>query len=193
MRRRESGKQRHWRWRSNPLRRPEDVIEAWVVLVVWVVVLVGGIFAGTVTALATTGQLHQQQAQRHEVAAVLQENAPRSLAVTGTNGSQVRADVAWSGPGGVRHTGQAMVPSGHHTGDRVPIWTDAHGKPSAPPLDGTEAALQAALLGSAAAGMSGAVVYGVGRAVRWRLDVRRDQRWDREWREVGPRWSHHTR
>ncbi|WP_263635550.1 hypothetical protein [Streptomyces sp. CoH27] len=34
------------RWRDNPLRRREDVAEAWIVVALWVVVLVGGGSAG---------------------------------------------------------------------------------------------------------------------------------------------------
>ncbi|WP_420709208.1 hypothetical protein [Streptomyces sp. AS58] len=41
---------RLWRWRSNPLRRREDVVEAWVVLTVRVIVAVAGAVAGLVTA-----------------------------------------------------------------------------------------------------------------------------------------------
>ncbi|MEW2267248.1 hypothetical protein ACGF5T_34870 [Streptomyces sp. NPDC047853] len=39
-----------WRWRSNPLRRHDDVIEAWMVLVTWAVIVGGGAVAGLVTA-----------------------------------------------------------------------------------------------------------------------------------------------
>lgn len=31
-----------WRWRRNPLRRREDVLEAWILLIVWLVVALAG-------------------------------------------------------------------------------------------------------------------------------------------------------
>ncbi|MPY40171.1 hypothetical protein FNH04_09685 [Streptomyces phyllanthi] len=39
-----------WRWRSNPLRRRDDVIEAWIVVAVWTVMVLGGALVGAVTA-----------------------------------------------------------------------------------------------------------------------------------------------
>jgi hypothetical protein len=66
---------RLWRWRSNPLRRHEDVVEAWVVLTVWVVVAVAGAFAGLVTARSAEHEFAQQRAHRHTVRA-LKAGAP---------------------------------------------------------------------------------------------------------------------
>ncbi|MGN5377661.1 hypothetical protein ACQ4WX_07880 [Streptomyces lasalocidi] len=36
---------RLWRWRSNPLRRHSDVIEAWIILATWVFALLCGAVA----------------------------------------------------------------------------------------------------------------------------------------------------
>lgn len=34
-------RKRFWRWRSNPLRRHDDIVEAWIVLAVWAVIAIG--------------------------------------------------------------------------------------------------------------------------------------------------------
>ncbi|WP_237546779.1 hypothetical protein [Streptomyces sp. SID161] len=61
---------RLWRWRSNPLRRHEDVVEAWVVLTVWVMVALAGTVAALVTARSAEHEFAEQRAHRHAVRAV---------------------------------------------------------------------------------------------------------------------------
>src|SRR5262245_57041990 len=39
-----------WRWRRNPLRRRSDALEAWIVLAVWSVTVIGGVLAGLAAA-----------------------------------------------------------------------------------------------------------------------------------------------
>lgn len=53
-----------WRWRSNPLRRRDDVLEAWLVLAVWALIAVGGTLAGVLTARAADDVFAQQRAER---------------------------------------------------------------------------------------------------------------------------------
>ncbi|MEV5007216.1 hypothetical protein [Streptomyces sp. NPDC055692] len=60
-----------WRWRSNPMRRREDVIEGWVLLATWAVIAVGAPLAGVVVGQATADGLAQQQVERHPATAVL--------------------------------------------------------------------------------------------------------------------------
>ncbi|MEU2716638.1 hypothetical protein [Streptomyces sp. NPDC007205] len=71
--------QRKWRWRSNPLRRQEDVVEAWIVLIVWTPALVGGALAALVTAGAAEDQYAEQRAHRHAVRAVLLADSPHGV------------------------------------------------------------------------------------------------------------------
>lgn len=53
-----------WRWRANPLRRKDDVLEAWLVLAVWALISVGGTLAGVFTARAAYDVFAQQRAER---------------------------------------------------------------------------------------------------------------------------------
>ena len=69
-----------WGLRRSPLRRRSDVIEAWAVLVVGVMLFLGAPAAGVVAgALAHRGGVAAARAERtdrHRVPAVLTENAP---------------------------------------------------------------------------------------------------------------------
>lgn len=67
---------RLWRWRSNPLRRADDTIEAWIILAMWAVLAVGGGVAGLLTAHAAAEGFAHQRAERHSARAVLLSAVP---------------------------------------------------------------------------------------------------------------------
>ncbi|HEY8983125.1 MAG TPA: hypothetical protein VIU15_26540 [Streptomyces sp.] len=179
-----------WRWRGNPLRRRDDVIEAWLVLIVWLLIAVAGTLVGMTTAHAADEVFARQRAQRHPVRAVLVDDVPKSVGTT-VDGRR-SAEVRWSAPDGSPRTGRALVDAGQRAGATVTVWLDAEGRPSVEPPDATQAAIESAALGAGAAcGLAGAL-YGAGRVVRWRLDRRRIEGWASEWDVVGPLWGHRT-
>ncbi|MGW2449183.1 Rv1733c family protein [Streptomyces sp. NPDC001675] len=180
-----------WRWRRNPLRRHTDVLEAWFLLAVWALVVVGGTLVGLVTARAAGQSFDRQRTERTQVRAVLLTDAPRT-AVAGTGGDLTSARVRWTAPDGTRHSDSTLVPGGLRAGSTAEIWLDAWGRPSSAPLTSGEASAESALLGvSAALALTGAA-FGVRCAGRWWLDRRRIEEWDREWALLGPRWGHKT-
>ncbi|MFJ9832803.1 hypothetical protein ACIRU2_15640 [Streptomyces sp. NPDC101169] len=180
-----------WRWRRNPLRRRTDVLEAWFLLAVWALVVVGGTLVGLVTARAAGQSFDRQRTERTLVRAVLLTDAPRT-AVAGTGGDLTSARVRWTAPDGTRHSDSTLVPGGLRAGSTAEIWLDAWGRPSSAPLTSGEASAESALLGvSAALALTGAA-FGVRCAGRWWLDRRRIEEWDREWALLGPRWGHKT-
>ncbi|WP_326655567.1 MULTISPECIES: hypothetical protein [unclassified Streptomyces] len=65
-----------WRWRRNPLRRRSDAVEAWIVLVTWVLALIGGAVAGGVAAYCVDQAIERERAGRQAVPAVLVSDAP---------------------------------------------------------------------------------------------------------------------
>lgn len=69
------------------------------------------------------------------------------------------------------------------------VWTDHSGRVVSAPVTGSAATLQAALTGALVAPSIGAAVWAAGWAVRTRLTRRRLAEWDREWKQVGPRWG----
>jgi hypothetical protein len=177
-----------WRWRANPLRRRDDVLEAWLVLAVWALVAMGGTLAGVLTARAADDVFAQQRAERTPVRAVLLADAPRSA--SSINRAFVKA--RWTLADGSTHTGKTLVDGGHKAGSTIVLWTNTQGDLTTPPPSGTDAAVEAGFLGAAAALAVTGLAFGAGSAARWCLDRRRIDDWGREWDLVGPRWGHKT-
>ncbi|MFE4413036.1 hypothetical protein [Streptomyces sp. NPDC056821] len=184
-------RRRLWRWRRNPLRRHEDIVEAWAILVMWVVIVVGGAVAGTVAARAAGQELAWQRADRQPVRAVLLTAAP---AATPTENAsyQAPAKIRWTGPDGTTRTGQALVSTDLPAGAAVTIWQDGRGHLAGEPPGPAEATAQAALFGTSVALAFGGLAYGSTALVRRRLDRRRHDLWAAEWDLVGPRWDQKT-
>ncbi|MET9503462.1 hypothetical protein ABZY42_17285 [Streptomyces sp. NPDC006622] len=185
---------RGWRWRHNPLRRRSDVVEAWTVLVVAVLVLVGAPLAGALAgrwahqdALTVAAE---QRAERHRVRAEVVGRPPDPLpTVEGAREHRYRVAVRWTEPGGVPHRTTALVPVGTHRGDLVDVWFDARGRSVPPPPDGTAVWQHTLTLGTATASGTAAAVL-LGHAVLRRVALRhRLAEWDREWARTGPEWS----
>ncbi|MGW2033888.1 Rv1733c family protein [Streptomyces sp. NPDC001811] len=185
--------QRLWRWRSNPLRRREDVVEAWIVLVVWVLAVAGGALAGLVTARAAEDDYAEQRAHRHAVRAVLVSDAPRDLTVDGSPDGRVQGSVRWAAPDGTSRTGHTLVDGGLKAGARLTVWLDDRGRLvlSQPP-GRVRSDVEAALFGAAAVLAVAVPVFGAGAVARAQLDRRRMAHWDQEWGLVGPRWGPKT-
>lgn len=183
---------RLWRWRNNPLRRHDDIVEAWIVLVVWAVIALGGALAGLVTAHAADEVFAGQRADRHSVRAVLLTDVPRPAATIGGARERIVAKVRWTTPDGTSRTGSTLVKTGLDAGSGIVVWLDGNGALTTQPPSPTEASVEAALLGLAAALAFTGAAYGAGAVVRWRLDRRRVESWGREWDLVGPQWGHKT-
>ncbi|MET7479296.1 hypothetical protein ABZT17_33725 [Streptomyces sp. NPDC005648] len=178
-----------WRWRSNPLRRREDVLEAWLVLTVWAVIAVGGTLAGALTARATADVLAQQRAERTPVAAVLLSSTRQPGASSYYRAS---AKVRWTLPDGSTRTGNTLVDTGLGAGTHIVVYTDRQGELTTRPPSRSAADVEAAVLGATAGlGVTGATL-GAGALARLRLDRRRADHWGREWATVGPTWGHKT-
>ncbi|MET7575044.1 hypothetical protein ABZT04_42260 [Streptomyces sp. NPDC005492] len=175
---------RLWRWRHNPLRRRSDVIDAWMVLVAWLLALAGGLLAGLTTASAVDHGLDRQRTERHAVSAVLRERAPGRTSASAVDDSHVWATVRWTAPDGSSHTGQARVHPGTRTGARVAVWIDGQGRLTSKPLAPGEASLQATWSGAlVAVGTAGAVLGGA-QIPRVFLERRQLGRWDEEWARI---------
>ncbi|WNM32103.1 hypothetical protein RKE30_17640 [Streptomyces sp. Li-HN-5-11] len=185
---RRNTKHRLWRWRSNPLRRHDDVVEAWIVLAMWVVILVGGAIVWTVTARAADQEFAWQRADRRAAPAVLLTDARQSTS-TGSDTHRALAKVRWTAPDGTVRTARTLVPSGLHSGTAVTVWHDGRGALTTEPPGPTEAAAEAVLFGGAAATAFSGLVIGAAALGRRRLDQRRYDQWEAEWDVVGPRWE----
>lgn len=181
-----------WRWRNNPLRRRDDVVEAWVVLLVWAVTAVGGAVAGLVTAHAATEVFDRQRVERHSVRAVLLDDTAGGVVRAGAGDDRITARVRWTDADGAVRTGEALVDTGLKAGARTTVWVDARGRIVTEPPSRGEAAVEAGFLAAAAGLGFAGLALGAGGVVRWRLERRRVDRWGREWDLVGPTWGHKT-
>ncbi|WP_406326979.1 hypothetical protein [Streptomyces sp. NBC_00203] len=182
-----------WRWRSNPLRRHDDVVEAWIVLAVWAVIAIGGTLAGVLTAHAADGSFARLRQERHSVQAVLVGSADQTVAVgADTSYNHVRATVRWTAKDGSQHTGRALVETGRQSGSKVVVWLNSKEQLTTAPTSASSAAVEAAVLGAGAALAFGGLAFAAGRVAQWRLDQRRYDQWGREWDRVGPRWRRKT-
>ncbi|MFF4505079.1 hypothetical protein [Streptomyces sp. NPDC001401] len=183
-----------WRWRSNPLRRHSDVVEAWIVLLAWAVATVGAVLAGVVGAQAAQRAVEHDRAGRRPVSAVLVKTVPgdgRDV-VTGMRYDRVRATVRWSDGKGTVRTGTTDVKPTAKPGSAVSVWTDGHGRLVSAPVNSVEATTRVVLAGTGVALATGLVVLGGGLLVRLRVQRRATERWGAEWERVGRQWGHTT-
>lgn len=112
------------------------MVEAWIVLAVWVLAAVGG---AAVTPAAGFAVVNTHERPRTESHAVQAE--PEAMPTADGVNVQVRAPVRWNFRyGGVR-TATVSVEASGPAGSKVVFWTDRWGTPTLPPDTGAEVAL----------------------------------------------------
>ncbi|MBC2904204.1 hypothetical protein [Streptomyces cupreus] len=182
-----------WRRRHNPLRRRSDVVEAWTVLVVAVLLCLAapsaGVAAGWWAHDDARATATAQRADRHRIRAEVTGWAPDSLpTVQGAERNQ-RVTVRWTDPDGVSRTGTAVVPADTHRGKRVDMWLDSAGRSVPPPPSEATIWQHTVAIGACAtAGAAGLVLLGHA-LVRHVATRHRLAEWEREWARTEPRWS----
>jgi ABC-type Fe3+ transport system permease subunit len=186
---------RGWRRRRSPLRRRSDVVEAWTVLVVAVLVLVGAPAVGAAAACRAHGEARavalQQRAERHSVRAEVIGGRSRSLPTVQAGGERAhRTTVRWTEPGEGTRTATVRVPAGTRQGDVVDVWFDTRGRNVTPPVDGSAVRQHTLTMGTCAACGAVLLVLLLHAAVRRVALRRRLAEWDRAWARTEPRWTH---
>ncbi|WP_284581011.1 hypothetical protein [Streptomyces sp. 2P-4] len=190
-----------WRWRRNPLRRPTDLVEAWVAFAAVVCVLLVAPAVGCAAGLRVDDRLQQaareQQQERFLVPAVVVRPAEEGPGRAGADANpqhhsprRTQVVAEWTAPDGSSHRG--TVPAAEEppqAGDRFRIWTDAGGRLVGRPLDAASAAAHAAVVGLAAAAGVALLADTGRRLVVRRLVHRRHALLDRAWAETGPDWG----
>lgn len=186
---------RGWRWRRSPLRRRSDVIEAWAVLVVAVLILVGAPLAGAAAARWAHGEARsvsmEQRAERHRVRAEVVGRKGDSLPSVQAGGQHAyRATVRWTEPGEGTRTATARVPSDTRRGETVDVWFDSRGRSVTPPVAESAVWQHTLTIGTCAAGGAALVVLFGHFLVRRVALRRRMAEWDRAWARTEPEWTH---
>jgi hypothetical protein len=188
-----------WRWRHNPLRRTTDLVEAWVALSALLLILlvapVVGSLVGSVAQDTLRQAVREQRRTHHEVTATVArkvDGSPLEADPDTATGREARSQVVadWTAPDGTRRHGTVLAGlKAPHPGEHFEIWTDAHGRLVARPLDPATAATHAVLAGFGAALLTAGAVEGGRRLIVWRMVRRRYARWDQAWDRAGPDWG----
>ncbi|MFG3292916.1 hypothetical protein ACGF3G_29440 [Streptomyces sp. NPDC048179] len=187
--RRKTARSWFWRWRSNPLRRHSDVVEAWIVLGLWALALVGGVLSGWGADQAVDHTFAERRAEVHTVSARLTEDAADGTPITaGYDYGMTWVTVHWTAADGSVHTGRAKVSPTATAGSRVQVWANRGGQLVAAPPSRAESTFEAVATGALVGQLTATVVYGGGWLLRRRLLRQRLAEWDEEWRRVGPQW-----
>ncbi|AXK36314.1 hypothetical protein DVA86_30760 [Streptomyces armeniacus] len=184
-----------WRWRPSPLRRRSDVVEAWVLLTAALLMVAGGLITGLVMFRVSQDAAQDQRDSRHQVTAVLTEDARHHRSDTVYSAPNTEYDwarVRWEAPDGTEREGTARVSEDSRKGSTAQVWTDDDGRQVVEPPAGALAVLQSALWGLLSAGVFVSLVLLLTRAVRAVLDRQRAAQWERAWAEVEPRWRRKT-
>jgi hypothetical protein len=176
----------------NPLRRPTDRAGAWCAATLTAAVLVGApIVAWRCGEAAYRGAVAARQEQERLVAvpAVLLEDAPSADRVYAEDAQpQLWAMARWTAPDGTPRSGPVIPPVPAPAGTTIMIWTDAVGNQrDRIPVTGPSTSAAGAAVTCLLVALAGyAIVF---LSVRWYLNRRRMNGWQREWRYVEPRWS----
>lgn len=183
-----------WRWRHNALRRRSDVVEAWTVLVVAVVLCVGAPLVGALAARWAYDEARAtataQRAERHLVRAVAVAGAGSgSPSALGGRQHLYRVQVLWTEPGAGPRTATAHVPAGTRRGDPVDLWLDPQGRPVAPPPGENAVRQRTVAVGICATGVAAGVVLLARTAVLRAGVQRRLVEWERAWARTEPEWT----
>ncbi|PNV31531.1 hypothetical protein C1708_03770 [Streptomyces sp. DH-12] len=184
-----------WRWRSNPLRRRTDRVQAWLGLGVLIAVLAVAPVAAALVGDAAHRHYqdlarHQQQT-RHLTDATLVADAPRHPEPGSDEEKKTRYPVevrVVTREGRTRVT-RAEVTPGLTAGSTVRVWITAEGEAAGPPLTGKEVRSRTAgwaLLAAIGVALAGTAVHAVSGFVLRRRNL---ARWDAAWAETAPRWT----
>ncbi len=176
----------------NPLRRPADLIEAWLLPAAIAAFLIfGPLAAAAASSWVHAGDAAARQAQRswHRVPAVLLRAAPGPLmSDNGENAWLVWTPARWTEAGRTQ-AGKIPAVSGTRADTIVPVWLDRAGQVQVPLP--TPSQLRDRVIGAAAVALTALAVLLAGLAlfIRHLLDRRRLASWDADWQLVGPLWS----
>ncbi|GAA4931721.1 hypothetical protein GCM10023237_62340 [Streptomyces coeruleoprunus] len=186
-----------WRhpWRDGPLRRPVDVVEGWLLLVLgtalWAGALLVGALAGWIAYGQGVEQADQQRASRQPVQAEVVRDVsggPGHWADGDGRVQKMRAEVRWTGTDGRPATGVTLVPADAGRGDRLEVWLDAYGRPTQPPMSPSDVWLGAVMAGTTVGLLGAGAAAGARVVVRRVAERRRMAQWEDEWERVEPEW-----
>jgi hypothetical protein len=174
---------RERRFDSNPLRRPSDRAETWILASLLAIFLLGAPVAvlaggGVANGLARHAQQRQRGAEHQVMATTTQ---PAIAPATNYGQAYVPVMARWRAPDGKDMTGYVPVVLGASAGVREPLWTTFSGRIMAPPLLNSQVA-DLTRIGEAGSVAALVLVLVAARfAARLELNRRRFAAWDTAW------------
>jgi hypothetical protein len=178
----------------NELRRGSDRLESVMVFTLVMAFLAGapllGWWAGQQTYRTDLRAQRWEQEHTFEVEALLRADPVSSAG--GRTGSMLTAQATWTAPDGSPRQGAVPVTPQDAAGARIRMWIDDRGTPRPPPPQ-RQPVSQGVMVGIGVVLCAAAATAGLHRIGRTVLDRRRYLAWEREWLEVGPRWSRDRR
>jgi hypothetical protein len=186
---------RWWRWRRNPLRRPSDLFQAWIGLILAITVAITAPLAAWAVGTAVQDRLtatgSEQARTGRRTTAVLLKDAPRHPEPGSAEAreTQYPAKVRYTAPDGTTRTATTDVDPSLPAGHRVPVWTNAEGKLTKPPMPPDEIRNRAVGSGALTAItvlVTGTLAYRLTARV---LDQRRMRAWEAAWQQTARRWT----
>ena len=177
---------------SGPLKRTSDRLQVLARVLLTSVLLSAVAIAlavGTASHTSARSDAEAQAAERHQVDAMLVEDAAVSHGAADGRPDMGRASANWTGPDGVLHTDVIPVAVHAKAGSTQVIWIDRHGDRTIRPL--TDAGVFALTAGYAVLTYLGISTTAIGAYFLFRrqLDRSRSRRWAAEWAVVEPTWS----
>ena len=178
----------------NPMARSCDRARAALsvaLIGLWILAFPVAAIAGSMIWASGSATAAQENADRTKLSAELLTDAP--LPQISAHGfplnSPMAATATWVATNGAVQTGLIPVTAGQYAGDHVSIWLDRSGAVTEPPLNATDAAARAIVIGFGGWLVVGLVLGSVYGLVRRSLNARSRARWDSEWQLVEPLWS----
>ncbi|WP_031479969.1 Rv1733c family protein [Streptomyces bicolor] len=182
------------RRRPNPLRRRSDVVAAWALRAVAVLLVVVAPLVGVAVGCwahddARATAREHRAGHRHVRAEAVGGTADAFPPAQGGRQPSAEMRVRWTEPGDRPRTATARVPADTRTGETVDVWLDDRGRSVAPPPDGTAIWQHTIIIGVCVTGGAVAVILLGHCAVRHAAMRRRLAEWEREWARTGPEWT----
>jgi len=170
--------------------RVEDVA-AWVLIAVGLLVILFSYGIGAQIYNQSLGRVQLERAERVPTPARLLSDADVTAYVNARS-STVMAPAIWQDRFGSTHNDLVMVARGLRAGGKIAIWTDATGAKVPAPMTEQDALLIGLIGGGVALAGGIGLLFGLWALVRRATMTANCARWDDEWREVAPNWTHGT-
>lgn len=185
-----NGQKRHAEDSEMPRRRTDLVEDAvtWILISASLFLLVAAMVAGLIAHGRVAERALAEAQARTRVTATVLETSPL---VPSDSGYQPRVPVeaTWVGLDGEQRTGRVPVTGGTPAGSEVAVWLDRDGTVVEPPPTGFEVLAAGVLTGVGVLLVGGSVLALVWVKVERAIDEANARRWDREWDDIGPKWT----